>query len=71
MWSEWCQTIGQMGFFGLCKIMEESKSKSSEKSSSKLLGATTTELVEIVRPNWIVPKENLDEVFPGIFIGDE
>lgn len=40
-------------------------------SKNKLLGATMNELVDIVKPNWRVPTENLDEVFPGIFIGDE
>lgn len=40
-------------------------------SKSKSLGATMTDLVDIVSPNWRVPSENLDEVFPGIFIGDE
>lgn len=40
-------------------------------SKKKLLGATTSDLVKIVSPNWRVPEENLDEVFPGIFIGDE
>lgn len=40
-------------------------------SKNKSLGATMNDLVNIVSPNWSVPSENVDEVFPGIFMGDE
>lgn len=43
----------------------------TSKNKNKLVGATMNDLVDIVKPNWSVPSENLDEVFPGIFIGDE
>ncbi len=41
------------------------------KTKDQSLGATMNDLVNIVSPHWSVPSENLDEVFPGIFIGDE
>ncbi|XP_037051961.1 dual specificity protein phosphatase 3-like [Bradysia coprophila] len=40
-------------------------------SDNKSLGATMTDLMNIVSPKWTVPSDNLNEVFPGIFLGDE
>lgn len=43
----------------------------SMESKNKLLGATMSDLVNIVSSNWRIPSENVEEVYPGIFIGDE
>jgi protein-tyrosine phosphatase len=40
-------------------------------SENKSLGATMVDLVNIVSPKWTVPSDNMDEVFPGIYVGDE
>lgn len=40
-------------------------------NGNKLQASTVNELVGIVSPNWNIPSENLDEVYPGIFVGDE